>query len=221
MTGGYATSKAKAYDDLVSGPFGRKAYGCFYRREGRRPEFWELRKEVQRYGEDRCPSVKLRTTCPGVPGWMCTRDVNHEGPCALLPRPVNGRIPDRAVIIDDLTGYWAQMERNVYTRIVDAQSQREGDLMRPRDYEDGPTQPADSQLPTIVDRRSPNTTPVDFDDIPNGAFVEHVDSRNVGVKSLEGISWLNHGKASGGFSSGALYRRPAFHILNVTITINR
>lgn len=168
-----------------------------------------------------------------------------------VQRDVYTRVDDRVIFSDDLSGDWdrlqqetykrllppdrtyhyrpwhfdnydlSHVERKLYSRIVDAQSQREGDLMRPRDYEDGPTKPADTLIPTIIDNRNDSAL-VAFDDVPDGAFVEHSDGGNVGLKTHAGVAWLNHRSSSGGFSGARAYQTErVFYILNVTVTINR
>lgn len=124
---------------------------------------------------------------------------------------------------------FADVERKLYSRTVEDITHREdAAFMRPTSRYDSPSlptapDPTDSRLPVVVDKRILAKDAIAFQDIPDGAFVEHLESRNVGVKSNRGISWLVHHNATGGFTEASFFSvsRPVFRAVDVVVTINR
>lgn len=193
--------------------------------------------------EDSLLSVNLRT-CPGVPHWSCSRRQGHEGPCALTPSPITGRMSSTesnmppiqevpsslkgtsvwagtlpyAIVIDSQTDVWRLMERNVLQQMVEQQENN----MDPR--ADVKSNPTTTGFPILVDNRGVANALVSYDDIPRGAFVEHAASRRVGMRTDKGIAWIPGIRlAAGGLVESYTMRSdtPQFYILhNVTITIN-
>lgn len=224
--------RRRMYRKLLDKPFGRIAYEQFVDREERRPTYHELNREREkvkwvRFGSvaGMGPSVKLRTRCTKGPvGWRCTRAEGHEGPCAAWPvvvhSPITGRmsstVPNvreadwRTPFVNDSFDY-AKVGRILYHRIVEGSIAREESAM------------LDSVYPTFTDSRNANHALLTFNDVPNGALVEHYDSGRIGLKISDGIAWFKHLGRGAGLTSAQYYPANArvLRIVHGNIHISR
>lgn len=190
----------RMYQKVLDSPFGRIAYRQFKAREDRRPTYVELHREWEmvkynRYiqlasGTYNLPSVKLRTfRCTKPPfGWHCTREAEHEGPCAAVQSwpmsatassPITGRMSSTESNLKDIATSFYGVERNLYQQLVEGTIAREESEM------------AYSVYPTITDDRNVNVLLLRLTDVPVGALVEHAFSGGrIGLRVDEGIAWF-------------------------------